>query len=138
MKYIFSLLSGLLFGIGLGVSGMTDPGKVKGFLDIGGNWDPSLAFVMGGALLIGTILFPYITKNKTPLFEQNFSLPTKKEIDKNIIVGSSLFGIGWGLIGLCPGPAFATLLIAGKPMIVFVAVMLVSMVLTDKIKSSAS
>mgnify|MGYP000203339806 CR=1 FL=1 len=135
MKLLFALISGFLFGIGLSVSGMTDPHKVKGFLDITGNWDPSLALVMGGALLVGSILFPYITQKKKPLFESGFSLPTKNDIDKYIIIGPALFGIGWGLIGLCPGPAFANLLVAGKPIVVFTLVMLISKVVTDKLKT---
>ncbi len=133
MKYLISLLSGILFAIGLGISGMMNTEKVKGFLDLTGDWDPSLALVMGGALLVTVITYPFIIKKKSPMCETDFSLPTNKEITKEIIIGPALFGIGWGLIGLCPGPAIANLLNGGMAIVIFTGVMIASMVITDKV-----
>ena len=106
---IFSFLSGLIFGIGLTVAGMVNPAKVIAFLNILGNWDPSLVFVMVGAIIISAPFF-YILKNKKkPLFNSSFQIPSRTNIDRNLIIGSSLFGIGWGMVGLCPGPAVASI-----------------------------
>ena len=105
----FSLLSGIIFGIGLVISGMTNPEKVIGFLSIMHNWDASLIFVMGGAIII-TAPFFYLLKNRNKsLLGLNFNLPQKKGLDKKLLIGSSLFGIGWGLAGLCPGPAISAI-----------------------------
>ena len=109
MFNLVSLISGLLFGFGLALSGMVSPGKVIGFLDLTGNWDPSLAFVMGGGVLVTLISFRFILKRSTPLFGGEFKLPTKKDLDKRLVVGAILFGLGWGLGGLCPGPALSSL-----------------------------
>ncbi|MCK5728045.1 MAG: YeeE/YedE family protein [Methylococcales bacterium] len=106
---LMSLLSGLIFGIGLAFSQMINPDKVLNFLDVTGNWDPSLALVMGGALSITTTCFYFIIKRKTPILEQKFRLPTRTDIDKSLIIGAMLFGIGWGMAGFCPGPAIASL-----------------------------
>ena len=109
MRGIISLVCGIIFGFGLTVASMTNPEKVLGFLNIFGAWDPSLAFVMAGAILITSPML-YLQKHKVkPWLADNFSLPTFKEIDKNLIVGAIFFGIGWGLIGLCPGPTIASL-----------------------------
>jgi uncharacterized membrane protein YedE/YeeE len=97
---------GLLFGAGLIVGGMTQPSKVIGFLDFAGDWDPSLAFVMGGAIAVYLPLLRIITKGSKPLFGMSFSLPTRRDIDGQLVLGAALFGIGWGLAGYCPGPAF--------------------------------
>lgn len=109
MKYVIYLISGTLFGLGLAISGMISPAKIVGFLDVTGNWDPSLAFVMGGALAIGTIGFRFILNRPTSLLGLKLQLPTKKDLDRNLLAGSALFGVGWALAGLCPGPAIASL-----------------------------
>lgn len=138
MKNISALLSGIIFGLGLGISGMMSPDKVKGFLNITRQWDPSLALVMGGALLVTMISFPLITKKSAPLLENCFYLPTKKELDIKLFLGPALFGIGWGLVGLCPGPAIANIAVFTPQILVFVAVMIISMKLTDLFKSKIS
>jgi uncharacterized membrane protein YedE/YeeE len=123
------LLSGLLFGLGLTISGMVNPEKVIGFLDIAGDWDPSLALVMATALAVTIPCFHLILKQKRPLFEENFFLPTRSDIDPQLIVGAGLFGIGWGLAGLCPGPALAAIVSLNGSIIVFVVSMIVGMLL---------
>lgn len=118
---------GLLFGWGLLLAGMTDPGKVQGFLDLFGLWDPSLAFVMGGAIAVGFLAFTLAKKRTTTFFGGALHLPTSKDIDLPLVFGSLLFGAGWGLAGFCPGPALVSLG-AGQPKAaVFVAAMLVGM-----------
>ncbi|MEQ1739921.1 MAG: YeeE/YedE family protein [Methyloglobulus sp.] len=110
MKLILaSLISGILFGVGLSLSQMINPDKVLNFLDIAGAWDPSLIFVMLGALEVTFISFKVILKRPSPVFDHKFYLATKKEIDKPLIIGATVFGIGWGLTGYCPGPAVAGL-----------------------------
>ena len=123
MTKIISLLSGIIFGIGLSISSMVNPEKVLGFLNLFGYWDPSLVFVMAGGILI-TAPFIFFFKKK-PLFADNFVIPEIKIVDTKLIVGSSLFGIGWGLVGLCPGPAIASLVFLNFYSIVFVASMLI-------------
>jgi len=135
MKNIIAILSGILFAIGLGISGMMSPEKVQGFLDITGKWDPSLALVMGGALLVTFISFPVITKNTKPKLDECFYLPTKKKLEPTIFIGPALFGIGWGLAGLCPGPAIANIAVMTPQILLFVLVMLLFMKLTDLLKS---
>jgi hypothetical protein len=120
---IISLLSGIIFGIGLSISSMVNPEKVLGFLNLFGYWDPSLVFVMAGGILM-TAPFIFLFKKK-PLFADNFVIPKIKIVDTKLIVGSSLFGIGWGLVGLCPGPAIASLVFLNFYSIVFVAFMLI-------------
>lgn len=120
-------LVGLLFGVGLIVSGMTDPSKVLGFLDLAGTWDPSLAFVMGGGILVGLGAFAAAKKRTTSFMGGAMHLPTSTDIDKRLIGGGLLFGAGWGLAGFCPGPAIVSLG-AGQPKAaVFVAAMLAGM-----------
>lgn len=104
-----ALVSGASFGAGLAASGMTDPGKVLAFLDLFGAWDPSLMFVMGGAVLVTVVTFRFVLARATPVFAQRFHLPTRTHIDTPLLVGAAIFGIGWGLIGYCPGPAIAAL-----------------------------
>ena len=118
-RNLSALAAGLLFGLGLVVSQMTNPEKVIGFLDLFGQWDPSLAFVMGGALIVTTIGYRLTTKYPRPLFDTSFQIPANQQIDKRLAMGSVLFGAGWGLVGLCPGPAVAALTIGGLPVIVF-------------------
>ena len=106
---ILALVSGLLFGLGLCVSEMASPAKVLNFLDVTGNWDPSLMLVMGGALGVTMVAFRLILKRKEPLFSPEFKLPDGSNVDKRLLFGASLFGVGWGLIGYCPGPAITSL-----------------------------
>ena len=123
MNKIFSLLSGCIFGLGLTVSSMTNPAKVIGFLDITDNWDPSLMFVMIGAIAISAPFF-YLLRNKTkPLFDLNFETPRITIVDKKLILGASIFGIGWGMVGFCPGPAIASLALLKPFSIIFVIAM---------------
>ncbi len=126
---VSAAVSGLLFGIGLALSGMLNPAKVIGFLNFAGNWDPSLAFVMGGGVAVTVIAFPFVLKHTQPVFEASFSLPTRKEIDPELIIGGGIFGIGWGMVGLCPGPAFSSLSFWRWESIVFVAAMIAGMVI---------
>jgi uncharacterized membrane protein YedE/YeeE len=106
---LVALLTGIIFGLGLAVSQMMDPNKVLNFLDIAGNWDPSLAFVMMGALAVGLLSFPLILKRPAPFFDKTFYISHKITIDKPLVLGSAIFGIGWGMTGYCPGPAVANL-----------------------------
>ena len=128
-KLLPPLLSGLLFGAGLTISGMTDPQRVRGFLDIFGEWDPTLAFVMGGAVMVMAVAWRVQSRMAAPIFGKKFSLPDRKDFDGRLIVGSVLFGIGWGVAGLCPGPAVASLALSPASALPFVAAMLAGMVL---------
>ena len=109
MKNIYALLAGLIFGLGLIVSGMANPEKVIGFLNIFGRWDPSLAFVMGGAIFVGVFSFKYIVKREKTLLGGSLHLSNEKSINKRLIFGSLIFGLGWGVAGFCPGPALVSL-----------------------------
>ena len=119
LGFITALIAGFVFSIGLVVSQMVNPAKVLGFLDLFGQWDPSLAFVMGGALVVTAIGYRIVVRRGEPLFAEKFHLPGNKTIDARLAVGAVLFGIGWGLVGLCPGPALAALSIGGLPVLVF-------------------
>ncbi|GGX62117.1 transporter [Litorimonas cladophorae] len=121
---VSTFIAGLLFGGGLTVSQMVNPEKVISFLDITGNWDPSLAFVMGGALLVTLVGYRIVLKRSEPLFDEKFRLPTRKDIDAPLLVGAALFGAGWGLAGLCPGPALAGASFAGLNAYIFVGTMI--------------
>ena len=126
-RMLVTLLSGTLFGLGLAISGMVNPAKVIGFLDIAGDWDPTLAFVMGGALLVTVPAFRLILKRESPVLADDFELPTKKDLDARLLGGSALFGVGWGLSGFCPGPAVTALATGLMPVFAFVAAMIVGM-----------
>ncbi len=126
---LVALFSGTLFGLGLAVSGMVDPAKVIGFLDIAGDWDPTLAFVMGGALLVTIPAFHLILKRPHPVLADDFELPTKKEVDVRLLGGATLFGVGWGLAGFCPGPSVTALASGLAPVFAFVAAMFAGMAL---------
>lgn len=128
-RAIASLVVGFIFAIGLGVSGMVRPEKVIGFLDFFGNWDPSLVFVMVGAILVHAVSYRFIKKNKSPILDNQWHVPTKIEITPALIFGSILFGIGWGLAGYCPGPAITSLATFQQSSFVFVLSMLVGMIL---------
>ncbi|PVA05279.1 YeeE/YedE family protein [Thalassorhabdomicrobium marinisediminis] len=128
MKQLFALLSGLVFGLGLILSGMADPAKVQNFLDLFGTWDPSLAFVMGGAVLVAFVGFTLLTRNLSrPLFDSEFRFPTKADMDAKLISGAAVFGVGWGLGGFCPGPALTALPLAATGTLIFVPFMLLGM-----------
>ena len=114
-----SFAAGLLFGLGLAISGMTDPEKVLGFLDVTGDWDPSLLFVLGGAVGMTLISFRFILRRPTPLLAAEFQLPTATAIDVPLVAGAVLFGVGWGLSGYCPGPAIALLAAPGNREVLF-------------------
>lgn len=129
MKSIMSLVAGFIFSIGLVISGMINPDKVIGFLDIFGKWDFSLAFVMGGAVLINLITFKFLRMKESPFLNDKFEWPKSTDIDSKLIIGSSLFGIGWGLIGICPGPGIVNLATFDPKIIVFVLSMLTGMII---------
>ena len=133
MNKVVSLVCGIIFGIGLVISEMINPEKVLGFLNIFRDWDPSLAFVMIGALVISTPIFQLFKKNDKPLFSSSFSIPSNKEIDKKLIIGSILFGAGWGLIGLCPGPAITSLALLNISSIIFVLSMFTGFYIASKL-----
>ena len=123
LRMLVALFSGTLFGLGLTVSGMVNPQKVIGFLDVAGDWDPTLAVVMGGALLVAIPAFRLIFKRSHPVLEDEFELPTKKELDASLLGGAALFGVGWGLSGFCPGPSVVALASGLAPVFAFVAAM---------------
>lgn len=123
------LLAGTIFGAGLMLGGMTDPARVRGFLDLFGNWDPTLAFVMGGAVLVMALAWALQKRMQRPAFAEGFALPDRSDITPRLVGGSALFGIGWGIAGLCPGPGFAALAIEPVSAAIFVAAMLAGMVL---------
>jgi len=133
LRSLTALLAGAIFGVGLAVSGMMNPAKVLGFLDVAGDWDPTLVFVMGGALLVTVPAFRVILKRPRPVLDSDFDLPTKTTLDGRLLGGSALFGVGWGLSGFCPGPAVAAFLpalLSGlTPVLAFVAAMLAGMLL---------
>lgn len=128
---LVALLAGIIFAAGLVLGGMTDPRKVQGFLDVGGigsgRWDPSLAFVMGGALLVSFLAFWSIRHRSAPWFAEKFELPTRNDIDARLIAGAALFGIGWGIGGYCPGPALASLLTGDADILIFMVAMIAGM-----------
>ncbi len=124
-----ALGAGLLFGLGLIVSGMINPSKVIGFLDLAGNWDPSLIFVMGGGVTVTLCTFWLVLRRDRPLFDKQFFLPNKADIDTRLITGAALFGIGWGIAGLCPGPAMTGLATLDPTVVLFVGSMIIGMVL---------
>jgi uncharacterized membrane protein YedE/YeeE len=131
---LISFISGLIFGVGLIISGMANPAKVLGFLDLSGTWDPSLIFVMAGALFIGFFAFLYAGRRKTALLGKELKLPTAMQIDRRLVLGSILFGAGWGLAGFCPGPALVGLGMGLPKAILFVLAMLAGMGLFELIE----
>ena len=126
---LIPLLSGLLFGAGLHLGGMTDPARVRAFLDPFGAWDPTLAFVMAGALAVMAIAWAVQRRAGRPWFGERFFLPAKADLDSRLVGGAALFGVGWGIAGLCPGPGFAALAVAPLPTLAFLAAMLAGMAL---------
>jgi len=131
MHALSAFFVGLLFGIGLLLSGMTDPGKVQGFLDLAGAWDPSLALVMGGAIAVGVIAFRLAGQRASPLLGGAMHLPAERGVDQRIVIGGLLFGIGWGLAGFCPGPGIVSMASGESKGLVFVLAMLAGMALFE-------
>lgn len=131
MNFLVSFISGLIFGFGLILAGMANPAKVIGFLDLAGTWDPSLAFVMGGGIAVGSVAFAFAKKRTKSLLGLPMHLPTSRQLDARLIGGSLMFGVGWGLAGICPGPALVLLGTGMVQGIVFVAAMLVGMALFE-------
>jgi uncharacterized protein len=129
MRNFLSFAVGLLFGVGLCLSGMTRPDKVLGFLDLAGAWDPSLAFVMGGALVVGFAAFGFAKKRQGDLFGSPIALPGRSALDRPLVVGSLIFGVGWGLAGVCPGPGVVDIGFFEPRALVFVAAMAIGMVI---------
>lgn len=127
MKALITFLSGLLFSFGLGISGMTQPHIVRGFLDVFGEWDPRLVGVMIGAIAVHAIAYRLIIKRNSPVLESKFQIPTKKDIDRRLILGAIIFGLGWGWAGICPGPGLVALLSGDVRFILFIGSLLIGM-----------
>jgi len=126
-RVLVSLLCGLIFGVGLIIAQMTNPAKIIGFLDISGQWDPSLAFVMAGAVAVFSIAYRLALRRRAPLFDERFIVPEKTRLDKPLVIGSLIFGAGWGLAGFCPGPAIVSSGFGDPRVWVFVVAMLAGM-----------
>ncbi|MGC0055382.1 DUF6691 family protein [Brucella pituitosa] len=137
-QFCAALSSGTVFGFGLSLSGMLNPARVQGFLDIFGAWDPSLAFVLGGAVIAAFTGVQIAKRMLRPAFEDSFHLPISRQVDARLIVGSALFGLGWGIGGFCPGPAIASLSMGLPQTVLFVIAMLVGMIVHDRIWSRQS
>jgi uncharacterized membrane protein YedE/YeeE len=135
MRLLFAALSGALFGLGLMVSGMTDTTKVQGWLDLFGDWDPTLAFVLGGAVLPMSLAWIWIQRRGSSLLGSPVPIPTKSDVDRPLVIGSMLFGAGWALVGLCPGPAMASVSYGGVSGIVFLAAMILGMAITPSLRN---
>ncbi|EBA06047.1 DUF6691 family protein [Sagittula stellata] len=135
LRHLIALIAGSLFGAGLFISGMTDTAKVQGWLDVFGAWDPTLAFVMGGAMIPMALAWIVRNRRTTALTGAPLPPPASKQIDSKLILGSLLFGVGWGLAGLCPGPSIASLSYGGAGLYVFVAAMLTGMILAPALRA---
>ncbi|MEM1154482.1 MAG: DUF6691 family protein [Pseudomonadota bacterium] len=135
MKALVGLICGLIFGVGLAMSGMTNTAVVLGFLDVAGPWNPTLAFVMGAAVLVSLIGFQIILRMKRPVLNPRFALPKSTVIDSRLLLGAAIFGIGWGIYGYCPGPALAALGYLDHKTGIFVIAMLIGMALANKLAS---
>ena len=134
MNTLFSFVAGLVFGFGLLISGITNPAKVIGFLDLAGQWDPSLALVMAGAIAVGVVAFALVKRRQTTYLGLPMSLPLATHIDRRLVIGSVMFGVGWGLAGICPGPALVLLGAGAAKGLIFVAAMLAGMGLFEWIE----
>ena len=126
---IVALMTGIVFGIGLGIAQMIDPNKIQNFLDLAGTWDASLMLVLGAALAISFFAVRAILKQKSPRFATRFSLPTKPNVDRSLLIGATLFGIGWGMAGYCPGPGFAALALGSWEPVIFLLTMTAGFIL---------
>ena len=134
MRYLSIFVCGLIFGLGLAVSGMLNPSKVSAFLDLAGAWDPSLALVMGGGLAVNALFF-HLLKRPSPYLAESFSLPTLTRLDEPLLIGASLFGIGWSLGGLCPGPAIASLAHGTGAAVIFFAALSIGLIIGQNLKT---
>lgn len=134
MRTVVAFVVGALFGLGLLISGMTQTTRVQGWLDVFGDWDPTLAFVMGGAIMPMAIAWQF-TRGRKPVLANSFPAPTDPRVGRNLVIGSTLFGVGWGLAGLCPGPAMASLSFGGAGGWIFLGAMLAGMVAAPPIKA---
>ncbi|MFC0339475.1 DUF6691 family protein [Paracoccus niistensis] len=135
MRIALGFLSGLVFGLGLVISGMANPAKVLNFLDFTGSWDPSLAFVMGGAMVTAFIGYRLVWRRSAPVLETRFDLPTNSRTDRSLILGAALFGTGWGIGGFCPGPAWTALPLMAPGTLVFLPAMLAGLWIGTRVKS---
>lgn len=133
-----ALVAGTLFGLGLALAGMTRPDKVRAFLDFTRAWDPSLMFVMVGAIAVHAVAYRLIARRASPLFAVRFALPTRKTLDARLLVGAAIFGVGWGLSGYCPGPAVAALVTGSSPVLAFVAAMLLGIAVAARVEALRS
>lgn len=131
MQLLVALIAGLVFGLGLIISGMTDPSRVTGFLDLAGKWNPSLAFVMGGAILVGLFAFRLAVTRSRAILGDFMRLPTARQINRRLVFGGLTFGVGWGLAGYCPGPALASLATGGSKPLIFTVAMLAGMAIFE-------
>ena len=138
MKAWPAVISGVLFGLGLTLSGMSDPAKVLGFLNVTGVWMPDLIFVMGGAVVVTFIVTPWVLRRQAPLMASTFSLPGKQLLDRSLVGGAMLFGIGWGLSGYCPGPALVSLLYGYESTLIFCLAMFAGMALEGRLSQTLS
>ena len=134
MRILWGFLSGLVFGLGLVISGMANPAKVLNFLDLAGRWDPSLAFVMGGATITAFIGYRLVWRRQAPILDQTFDIPKGRSIDRPLVTGAVLFGIGWGIGGFCPGPAWTALPLLAPGTLIFLPAMLVGLWTGARIK----
>ncbi|MEP9373817.1 DUF6691 family protein [Mesorhizobium sp. KR1-2] len=137
-RILSALISGLIFGAGIAISGMINPAKVLNFFDIAGSWDPSLAFVMGGALAVTAVGYFLVLKRAAPVFEPKFYLPTRKDLDLPLLAGSATFGIGWGIAGFCPGGAVPAIGLMKAEAFIFVAAMVGGIALARLIRRATS
>ncbi len=138
MSLLVNLAAGLIFGLGLVISGMANPAKVLNFLDVAGHWDPSLAFVMAGAIAVTATGYRFVLRRPKPLLDDSFHLPGRNTIDRPLVVGSAIFGLGWGLFGFCPGPAITSLGLAATGTLVFVPAMLIGITVAGLVGKSRS
>lgn len=134
MRLIASYIIGLIFGVGISISGMANPAKVLNFFDVAGTWDPSLIFVMGGAVVVTFIGYRFVLKRPAPIMEAKFQLPTRRDLDLPLIAGSAVFGIGWGIAGFCPGGALPALGTGKSEVFIFVAALLAGIIAVNILK----
>jgi uncharacterized membrane protein YedE/YeeE len=135
MRLVISYLIGLVFGVGISISGMANPAKVLNFFDVAGSWDPSLAFVMGGALIVTAVGYRFVLRRPAPMLATGFQLPTRRDLDLPLISGSAVFGIGWGIAGFCPGGALPALGTGRSEVLLFVAALLAGIIVAKALKS---
>lgn len=138
MNIISAFIAGIVFSLGLVISGMTNPQNVIGFLDITGNWNPALMLVLAAAVVVAGLGYRLVWRRQQPLFAADFSVPTNRIIDSKLLTGAVIFGAGWGLVGLCPGPALSSLASGNSSVLIFIAAMLVGMLLKNTLKAFVS